>query len=139
MHELGIVMHVVDSIESTAKELGVEKVTKLRMEVGEVSTVVPELFTDAFDWAKKRTQYMQECDLELIIIQGISYCRACRKTYETTKYAKQCPFCGSYDTYLVTGNEITIKDIQVIGGPDSEPDEPDPEPDPGPYPDSYTH
>ncbi len=122
MHELGIVMHVVDSIESTAKELGVEKVTKLRMEIGEVSTVVPELFTDAFDWAKKRTQYLKDCDLELIIIQGISYCRTCRKTYETTKYARQCPFCGSYDTYLVTGNEITIKDIQVIGGPDSVPD-----------------
>ncbi|MCD8293813.1 MAG: hydrogenase maturation nickel metallochaperone HypA [Clostridia bacterium] len=125
MHELGIVMHVVDSVESAAKELGVEKVTKLRMEVGEVSTVIPELFTDAFDWAKKRTQYMRECELELIIIQGISYCRTCRRTYETTKYARQCPFCGSYDTYLVTGSEITIKDIQVTGGPD-EGDEPDP-------------
>ncbi len=109
-------MHVVDTIEATAKEYGVEKVTKLRMEVGEVSTVVPELFEDAFDWAKKRTQYLRDCELELIIIQGISYCRSCRSTYETTKYAKKCPNCGSYDTYLVTGNEINIKDIEVWGG-----------------------
>ena len=57
---------------------------------------------------------MQETKLELIIIEGKSYCRNCKKTYKTTAYAKECPYCKSTDTYLVTGNEMTIKDMTVI-------------------------
>ncbi len=114
MHELGIVMKVVESVESVAKENNVQKVVKLRVEVGEVSSVVPELFEDCFQWAKKKTKFLTDCQLELIILQGISYCKVCKNTYPTTQYAKQCPHCGSYDTYLVTGNEINIKDIEVV-------------------------
>lgn len=113
MHELGIVMQVVDEVEAVARQNNVQQVTNLRIEVGEVSTVVPELFSDCFEWAKKRTEHMKECRLELIILQGVSYCTSCQKTYPTTQYAKQCPYCGSYETYLVTGNEINIKDIEV--------------------------
>ena len=54
MHELGIVMQVIDQVEKAAEENAVSKVLKLRMEVGEVSSVVPELFTDCFQWAKKK-------------------------------------------------------------------------------------
>ena len=116
MHELGIVMQVVAETEKAAKESGCEKVIKLRLEVGEVSSVVPELFRDCFEWAKKKTEFLRECELELIILEGISYCRDCKKTYKTTQYAKECPHCGSYNTYLVTGNEINIKDIEVVEG-----------------------
>ncbi len=114
MHELGIVMHVIGQVEKVAGDNGVKKVTKLNMEVGEVSSVVPELFTDCFEWAKKRSEYLRDAQLELIILKAISYCRACKNTYGTCDYAKKCPHCGSYDTYLVTGNEINIKDIEVV-------------------------
>ncbi len=57
---------------------------------------------------------MKECELNIIIIQGISYCKDCENTFETTKYAKKCPHCGSDHTYLITGNEVNIKDIEVI-------------------------
>lgn len=114
MHELGIVMQVIDQVEKVAQERNVSQVLKLNMEVGEVSSVVPALFTDCFDWAKKKTKYMQQTQLEIIILEGISYCQDCKQTYRTTAYAKKCPHCGSSRTYLVTGNEINIKDIAVI-------------------------
>ena len=71
MHELGIVKNVVEQVEKVAKENGVKKVLKLNMEIGEVSSIVPELFTDAFEWLKKRTDTMQETELNLVILQGI--------------------------------------------------------------------
>ena len=114
MHELGIVMQVIDQVEQVAAESGVKQVLKLNMEVGEVSSVVPALFTDCFEWAKKKTKYMQETQLEIILLEGISYCQDCKRTYRTTDYAKQCPHCGSFHTYLVTGNEINIRDIAVV-------------------------
>lgn len=114
MHELGIVTHVIDQVEKIAAENDVKEVVKLTLEVGEVSSIVPSYFTDCFEWAKKKTKYMQNTELDMIILEGISYCRDCQNTYKTTTYAKQCPHCGSHDTYLVTGNEMNIKDIAVI-------------------------
>lgn len=114
MHELGIVMQVIDQTEQAAEENDVRKVTKLRVEIGEVSAIVPSLFIDAFDWAKKKTKFLQEAELELIVLEAVTYCRACRTTYRTTQYAKTCPNCGSVDTYLVTGNEIRIRDMEAI-------------------------
>lgn len=114
MHELGIVMQVIEQVEKVAEENGVTKVLKLNMEIGEVSSVVPALFTDCFDWAKKKTKHMQETQLEMIILEGISYCQDCRQTYKTTSCAKKCPHCGSFHTYLVTGNEVNIRDIEVV-------------------------
>lgn len=114
MHELGIVMQVIDQVEKVAAQNEVTQVRKLNMEVGEVSSVVPKLFADCFGWAKKKTKYMRETQLEMIILEGISYCQDCKQTYQTTAYAKKCPHCGGFHTYLVTGNEINIKDIEVV-------------------------
>ncbi len=114
MHELGIVMQVIEQVDNVAAESKIEKVTKIIMEIGEVSSVIPNIFTDAFEWAKKKSNYLKDSELELIILKGITYCRDCKKTYDTVEYAKKCPYCGSMDTYLVTGNEIKIKSIEVV-------------------------
>ena len=113
MHELGIVIEVVKQVELLAKQNDVEKVTKLTLEVGEVSGVVKEYFFDAFKWFIKKSEYMKECELEYVPIQGISYCEDCKKTYPTTKFGKECPSCHSNRTYLVSGQEVKIKNIEV--------------------------
>ena len=43
----------------------------------------------------------------------MTYCEDCGKTYPTVQYAKICPHCGSDKTYLVTGNEVSIKEIEA--------------------------
>ena len=113
MHELGVVSHIIKEVETVAKENNVKKVISLTLEVGEVSTIVPDLFKDCFDWSKKKTEFMQECELNMVIIAGVTYCQDCGETYSTTKHGKVCPHCGSKNTYLITGNEVIIKDIQV--------------------------
>ena len=35
------------------------------------------------------------------------------KTYPTMEYKKICPHCGSENTFLVTGNEYNIKEIEA--------------------------
>lgn len=114
MHELGIVVHVIKQVEKIAEENKINKVVELTLEVGEVSGVVKEYFVDAYNWSIKKTKYMQECKLNYITIQGITYCEGCGKTYPTTKHGKVCPYCHSDKTYLLTGKEVSIKDIKVI-------------------------
>lgn len=64
MHELGIVLNVIDRVEEIAKENKVKEVTKLTLEIGEVSSIVPSYFSDCFEWAKKKTDYMKDTELE---------------------------------------------------------------------------
>ena len=114
MHELGIVVHVINQIEELAKKNNVKEVVELTLEIGEVSGVVNQYFIDAFEWAKKRTEYMKETKLTIITIQGKSYCEDCKETYITTEYGKTCPKCGGGNTYLITGRDVSIRDIKVI-------------------------
>ena len=116
MHELGIVMNVLEQVDSAAAEYKAEKVMKVTMEIGEVSSIVPDLLTDAFNWAKKKTEYLKDAELEMIIIEGRTYCQNCGETYKTTEYGKKCPHCGSYETYLLTGDQVIIKDIDALFG-----------------------
>ncbi len=114
MHELGIVLRFVDMVEQAAEENNAEKVVEVTLEVGEVSTIVPSYFKDCYEWAIKKTKYMQECKLNLIILQAVSYCRDCAKTYQTTEYGRSCPYCHGGNTYLVSGRDVMIKDIKVV-------------------------
>ena len=66
MHELGIVLHVIDQVEELARGNNVSKVTRLTLEVGEVSSIVPSYFSDCFEWAKKKTEYLKDAELEKI-------------------------------------------------------------------------
>lgn len=114
MHELGIVVHVIKQVEELAKKNNVNKVVELTLEVGEVSGVVKQYFVDAFEWAKKRTEYMKETKLNYVVIEAISYCEDCKETFKTTATGKECPKCHKENTYLVTGRDVSFRDIKVI-------------------------
>lgn len=114
MHELGIVVHVINQVEELAKQNNVKEVVEVTLEIGEVSGVIESYFCDCFEWSKKKTTYMKNCKLNWISLKGITYCEDCGKTYSTTEFGKKCPHCGSERTYLVTGKDCAIKDIKVI-------------------------
>ena len=113
MHELGIVFHVIDTIEDIAKEQELECVKSVTIEVGEVSTVIPEYLIDCWKWAVKKNELMKESELKYEPIEAITYCEDCQKTYRTVDYGKTCPHCGSENTYLAVGNEVQIKEIEA--------------------------
>ncbi|MBQ9517302.1 MAG: hydrogenase maturation nickel metallochaperone HypA [Eubacterium sp.] len=113
MHELGIVFHVIKTIEEVAEEQNLTKVSSVTLEVGEVSTVIVDYLEDCWDWACKKSELMAGSKLKHEIIKGVTFCEDCGKTYETVKYAKICPYCQSENTYLIQGNEVQIKEIEA--------------------------
>ena len=51
MHELGIVFYIIRDVKEVAEQNGVSHVSNVVMNIGEVSTVVPEYLTDCWRWA----------------------------------------------------------------------------------------
>ena len=113
MHELGVVFHIVDEVEKVAKENNIKHISKVTLEIGEVSTIVPDYFRDCFKWTTDKSELMKGCTLELIILKAMTYCENCKNTYETVKYGKTCPHCNSDKTYLYTGSEVNIKSVET--------------------------
>ena len=114
MHELGVVFHCLDEIKEIAKEQKLDKISKVTIELGEVSTVIPYYFEDCWNWAvKKEDGALKDCRVEIQKIDAITHCEDCGEDYPTVEYGKICPKCQSPNTYLLTGNEIIIKEIEV--------------------------
>jgi len=113
MHELGIVFHIIKSVEEIGAQNELKKVASVTLEIGEVSGIVPEYLTDCWKWAVKKSELLDGSELRVEQIDAVTYCEGCGKTYPTVQYAKICPHCGSDKTYLVTGSEVNIKEIEA--------------------------
>ena len=114
MHELSVVFHVIDQLEEVAKENDVKEIKTVTLQLGDVSSVLPWYRTDCWNWAKKKHEIMQDCEMKIEKIDAVTFCEDCKQTYETVKHGKTCPFCGSGNTFLVQGNEFMIKEIEAI-------------------------
>ena len=113
MHELGTINYVIDTVEKLAVENQLTKVGSVTLQVGEVSGIIPHFLTDYWEYAKKKTTYLQEAELKIETVPAVTFCEDCKQTYPTVKYAKICPHCKSEHTYLLSGNEYTIKEIEA--------------------------
>ena len=113
MHELGIVFYIIRDVKEAAEEHGVQKVNAVVMNIGEVSTVVPEYLTDCWRWAADKEPLLEGAELKIRKLPAVSYCEDCRTEYETVRFGRTCPRCQSGHTYLLRGNEVEIQAIEV--------------------------
>ena len=114
MHEMGIVLHLAKTLEKEANDKKIYKIGKVVLQVGEVSGIMTDLFCDCWDYFKAKHPILCDSKLVLETIPATTHCGACGKEYKTVEYGRQCPHCGSYETWLVTGNQCIIKEIEAL-------------------------
>lgn len=114
MHELGIVYYIIRDVEDVVeKNPDVSAVHSVTLELGEVSGVIESYLADVWKWAIQKHDNMKDAELRIETVPAVTYCKNCGEKYPTVKYAKICPKCNSEDTYLLDGNQITVKEIEV--------------------------
>jgi hydrogenase nickel incorporation protein HypA/HybF len=110
MHELGIMINVVNSIEKIAAENGVTKVETLVLQVGELSPVVPHYLGAVYPAAVDGT-LLQDTKLEIEVIPASVLCKHCSTVFNLIQNKKVCPDCGDSEWDLISGTEFLIKEI----------------------------
>ncbi len=113
MHELGIVFYIIRDVKKVAEENALKRVASVVMDIGEVSTIVPEYLTDCWRWAADKEEILKGCQLEINTIPAVTHCDDCGKEYPTVAHGKICPHCGSPHTWLLHGREVEIREIIV--------------------------
>ena len=113
MHELGLVNYVVKEVSKIAEENNVSKISSVTLEFGEVSGIVTSYLYNYWDWYTKKFPMFEGSELKTEEIPAVTWCDDCKITYSTVKYGKICPHCGSGRTWLLRGNEMMIKEVEV--------------------------
>ncbi|MDD3477334.1 MAG: hydrogenase maturation nickel metallochaperone HypA [Candidatus Izemoplasmatales bacterium] len=110
MHELGIMIHIVDQIEEIAKTQHLQHIDTLVLEVGELSGIVPHYLENVYPMAVENS-ILQHSKLQIHVIPGKVLCRDCHHVFHLVTPQQACPKCQGNNHKLISGQEFNIKEI----------------------------
>lgn len=113
MHEMSLIESVVEIACETAAQHGAAGIRAIRLDVGRLSHVDPEALLFCYD-AVRRGSLAEGARLEINRIAGEGWCLDCEKTVPLTERFGACPECGRYHVQMTAGDELKIRDLEVI-------------------------
>jgi hydrogenase nickel incorporation protein HypA/HybF len=112
MHEIGL----CEGVLSVALEAaGGEQIKRVRLRVGGLQGVVPEVFDQAWTMVSEGTG-AGGSTVELVEIPVEVRCRACGRETEFPEAPFSCGHCGSPDVEVVAGEELVVEEVELTAG-----------------------
>jgi hydrogenase nickel incorporation protein HypA/HybF len=117
VHELSIVLAILDEAAAQAERHGAARITRIKIRVGRLRQVDPTLLAEAFELARHGT-LAADATLDASYFGMELACNACSLKTELETWAFECPECGSPDVRLSGGDELelTSMDLEVPDG-----------------------
>ncbi|PKM74409.1 MAG: hydrogenase nickel incorporation protein HypA [Firmicutes bacterium HGW-Firmicutes-16] len=116
MHELSILIETVRIVEELAEQHNIEKVGAIVLQIGELSSVVPQFMQEYFPLVVENKPIFKDTKLEIEILPGMAKCQECQTEFNVVENEGYCPKCRSFDKDLLCGQEFLIKEILVPNG-----------------------
>lgn len=113
MHELSLCQDVIDQVTALAAKHRARSVASVTVRIGVLSGVEPLLLESAFTIARTGTVADQARFVTSLIPTRV-HCRACGLDSETGPNRLRCPACGSGDTELMSGDELTLASVELM-------------------------
>ena len=113
MHELALCQSVLNTLREQARIHHFDRVTTVRIEVGALSCVSRDAIEFCFA-AVARGTLADGAELEVINLPGEACCLDCDEVVPVLERHEACPRCGGYRLQLLRGDEMRIKDLEVI-------------------------
>lgn len=110
MHEYSLVSALLESVENEARSRDAGAVNRIRVRIGELSGVEPDLFETAFALARIDTR-CAEAELEIIQVAARWACSACDQGLAPGSVLR-CPACGS-PALLAAGGDLVLEQIEM--------------------------
>jgi hydrogenase nickel incorporation protein HypA/HybF len=110
VHELGVVIEVVKTVDDFAKKNNVQQIQTLVLQIGELSSMIPKYIEDCFIMAVEGT-ILQNSKLKIEILPGNAICSGCGKVFNLLQNENVCPSCAGMNWEIISGKEFVIKEI----------------------------
>ena len=109
MHELGLVQEVIEILSQASRG---RKVSRVVLEIGKLSAVLPDAVRFCFDLAAEGTP-AEGATLSIVETPGLARCRACGATLELSRPFGRCS-CDCTDLEWMAGEEFKIREMEVV-------------------------
>ena len=123
MHEFVTAQQIVRTITRVGLQNGATRITAVRLEIGDLTFLVPDQLKFSFDIASKDT-IAEGARFEITRIKAKVKCHKCGYEGQLDLHSKgdtadfevnfrDCPKCGESGMEIIGGRELNIKDIKV--------------------------
>ena len=109
MHELGVTFHIMDQVEEVAQESDVERVRKVVLELGEVSTVIESYLQSCWTWAAKKRSLFEKAELIVETLPELPTVRIVGKPIPRWSMGKPAPFAAAGRPIFCTEMSSTLR------------------------------
>jgi hydrogenase nickel incorporation protein HypA/HybF len=112
MHEMSLAEGVLQLIQDAARQQNFSTVSRVWLEIGQLSGVEVEAMKFCFD-AVTRGSIAEGARLEIIALPGTGWCMACALSVPMTELFAECPHCGGHQMQVTGGTEMRLKELEV--------------------------
>lgn len=112
MHELSIAQNILDIVRQYLPSDGPQQVRTVKVRIGDMAGVVPDSLEFCFKAITGATS-LEGAELVIEHIPVVIRCTQCGKEHSFEHQAFYCPFCNSADVRMLSGNELSVVEIEV--------------------------
>jgi hydrogenase nickel incorporation protein HypA/HybF len=112
MHELSISREIVNIALRRGEEAGAQRITSVRVKVGEFTAVEPDCLQFYFTALTNGTAAAGAA-LAVDKVPLAAKCSACQSLFVPQALSFKCPSCGSPEIEITTGRELYVESIEV--------------------------
>ncbi len=113
MHEMSLAEGIVQLLEEHARSQQFSRVKTVWLEIGRLSSVETESLKFCFD-AVSKEGVAAGANLEIIEVPGRAWCMECSQEVLVEALYDPCPRCGGYRVTVTGGNEMRVKELEVV-------------------------
>ncbi len=112
MHELSIVMSIVEIAQEQAHNAHASAIEEIELDIGVLSSI--EMSALEFAWREGVKHTLLENAVKKINrIQGRAKCMDCTAEFEVNNYYDACPVCGEHLITILQGKEMRVKSLVI--------------------------
>ena len=111
MHELSLAKGVVDILCEEAARHEVSRIQQVRLRVGVLRAVVPDLLRTGMEYASDGTA-ASGATVEIEEVAGRARCPDCQHEYDIAELLFLCPRCERLGGEILAGQELQIVEFE---------------------------
>ena len=112
MHELAVAQALVEQVDGVIRHHLAASATRIRVRIGPLAGVVPELLASAFPLAAAGSR-MEHAELDLVAAPITVRCQTCGAETEAAMNRLICGTCGDWHTQVISGDELLLESVEL--------------------------
>jgi hydrogenase nickel incorporation protein HypA/HybF len=110
MHELSVVMSIVETAAEQVRENNANAVERIDLVIGALAGIDQHALDFAWDVAVK-SSVLEYAQRNIISVPGRAKCVDCNLEFEMKEIFDPCPKCGEHLNQIIQGRELLIKSL----------------------------